>query len=141
MVERNTVPISAIPAALCGLNRNLTPYTGLRAANTDQSLLRFTTPTTARKLNQTSTIEPKTLPMLSVPRDCTENRITMITTVIMRVRLGFSSNSCSSGGKVCRPSTAELMDTAGVSTESARKAAPPSIAGMASQAPYLRINE
>ena len=30
---------------------------------------------------------------------------------------------------------------AGVSTESARKAAPPSMAGMTSHAPYLRINE
>lgn len=47
----------------------------------------------ARKPNQTSTIEPNTLPMLSVPRDCTEKRITMITTVIIRVRLGFSSNN------------------------------------------------
>ena len=34
-----------------------------------------------------------------------------------------------------------VIDTAGVSTESARKAAPPSMAGMTSHAPYLRINE
>ena len=79
--------------------------------------------------------------MLSVPRDCTEKRITMITTVIIRVRLGFSSNNPSNGGRVCKPSTAELMETAGVSTESARNAAPPSMAGIASHAPYLRINE
>lgn len=117
------------------------PYTGFRASNTDQSLERFVTPTMARKPNQTSTIEPNTLPMLSVPRDCTEKRITMITTVIIRVRLGFSSNNPSNGGRVCKPSTAELMETAGVSTESARNAAPPSMAGIASHAPYLRINE
>ena len=141
VVERNTVPIRAMPAALCGLNRNLMPYTGFRASNTDQSLERFVTPTMARKPNQTSTIEPNTLPMLSVPRDCTEKRITMITTVIIRVRLGFSSNNPSNGGRVCKPSTAELMETAGVSTESARNAAPPSMAGIASHAPYLRINE
>ena len=40
-----------------------------------------------------------------------------------------------------QPSTADEIDTAGVSTESARKAAPPSMAGMTSHAPYLRINE
>ena len=53
----------------------------------------------------------------------------------------FSVNRCSNAGSVFRPSTADEIDTAGVSTESARKAAPPSMAGMTSHAPYLRINE
>ena len=79
--------------------------------------------------------------MLSVPRDCTANRITMITAVIIIVRSLFSVNRCSNAGSVFRPSTADEIDTAGVSTESARKAAPPSMAGMTSHAPYLRINE
>ena len=51
--------------------------------------------------------------MLSVPRDCTENSTTMMTTVIISVRLPFSLNSASNGGSVFRPSTAELIDTAG----------------------------
>jgi hypothetical protein len=76
-----------------------------------------------------------------VPRDCTANRITMITAVIIIVRSLFSVNRCSNAGSVFRPSTADEIDTAGVSTESARKAAPPSMAGMTSHAPYLRINE
>ena len=123
VVDRNTVPMTAMPAALCGLNRNFTPYTGLSAASTDQSPERFTAPTTARNVNHTSTTEPNTRPMLSVPRDCTENSTTMMTTVIISVRLPFSLNSASNGGSVFRPSTAELIDTAGVSTESARNAA------------------
>ena len=141
VVDRNTVPMTAMLAALCGLNRNFTPYTGLSAASTDQSPERFTAPTTARNVNHTSTTEPNTRPMLSVPRDCTENSTTMMTTVIISVRLPFSLNSASNGGSVFRPSTAELIDTAGVSTESARNAAPPSMAGMASHAPCLRISE
>ena len=100
-----------------------------------------TTPTIARNANQTITTEPKTLPIDSVPRDCTANRITMITAVIIIVRSLFSVNRCSNAGSVFRPSTADEIDTAGVSTESARNAAPPSMAGMTSHAPYLRINE
>ena len=100
-----------------------------------------TTPTIARNANQTITTEPKTLPIDSVPRDCTANRITMITAVIIIVRSLFSVNRCSNAGSVFRPSTADEIDTAGVSTESTRKAAPPSMAGMTSHAPYLRINE
>ncbi len=61
--------------------------------------------------------------------------------VIISVSSLFSVNSFSNAGSVSRPSTAELIDTAGVSTESARNAAPPSMAGIASHAPYLRISE
>ena len=61
--------------------------------------------------------------------------------VMIIVRFAFSRNMGSNTGMVFKPSTAEEIDTAGVSTESARNAAPPSIAGMASQPPYLRISE
>ena len=92
-------------------------------------------------MNHTITTEPNTLPMLSVPCDCTQNNPTMITTVIMSVSSLFCVNRPSKAGKVSKPSTAELMDTAGVSTESARNAAPPSMAGNTSHLPYLRIRE
>jgi len=98
-------------------------------------------PTTARNENHIITTEPKVRPMRSVPCDCTENSTTMITTVIISVSSLFSVITCSSAGNVSKPSTAELIDTAGVSTESARNAAPPSMAGIASHAPYLRISE
>ena len=83
----------------------------------------------------------KTLPALE--HLFTENKdlTMMITAVIIIVRSLFSVNRCSNAGSVFRPSTADEIDTAGVSTESARKAAPPSMAGMTSHAPYLRINE
>ena len=141
VVDRKTVPIRAMPAALCGLNRKRRPYTGLRAAKTLQSLLRLNTPTTARKPNHTITMLPNTRPMLSVPRDCTENSSRMMIAAMIIVRFVFSRNSGSNTGMVFRPSTAEEIETAGVSTESARNAAPPSIPGIASQPPYLRINE
>ena len=65
----------------------------------------------------------------------------MMAAVIIRVSCLFSVKSFSKAGSVSKPSTAQLMDTAGVSTESARNAAPPSMAGIASHAPYFRTNE
>ena len=141
VVDRNTVPMTARPAALWWLKRNSTPYTGFSASSTFQSELRFTKPTTARNENQIMTTVPNVRPMRSVPRDCTANRQTMITMVIISVSSLFSLMIGSSSGSVSKPSTAELIETAGVSTESARNAAPPSMAGIASHAPYLRISE
>ena len=59
----------------------------------------------------------------------------MIAIVMTSVRFGLAENTLCSAGSVCRPSTAELIDMAGVSTESARNAAPPIIAGTMSQPP------
>ena len=95
-------------------------------------------PVTAMNRNQMSTAVPNTLPMRSVPRDCTANTPTMMTNVMMSMRFGLEANTPCNAGRVCRPSTAELIDMAGVSTESARNAAPPIMAGTMSQPPYRR---
>ena len=92
-----------------------------------------TTPTIARNANQTITTEPKTLPIDSVPRDCTANRITMITAVIIIVRSLFSVNRCSNAGSVF--SLDGGRDRHGRRQHRVRQeAAPPSMAGMTSHA-------
>ncbi len=141
VIDRNTVPMSARPAWLSPLTRNWMPCTGFSARSTSRFCDMLIAPVTAMNRNQTSTVEPNTLPMRSVPRDCTANTARMITSAMNSVRLGFSSNTPCNAGSVCRPSTAELIDIAGVSTESARNAAPPIIAGTMSHLPYLRSNE
>ena len=88
------------------------PYTGFRASNTDQSL-------EIRDAHDGEEAEPDQHHRAEYFADAFGaarlhgEEITMITTVIIRVRLGFSSNNPSNGGRVCKPSTAELMETAG----------------------------
>ena len=98
-------------------------------------------PIIARNENQIITKTPKTLPIFSVPRDCTENSATMMTSAIIIGRYGLETNVDSKTGRDSKPSTAETIDTAGVKTESARKAAPPTIAGTQSHFAYLRTSE
>jgi hypothetical protein len=99
-------------------------------------------PTMARKVNQSEHDDAEDLAdAFRAARLYGETAATMITAVMASARLGFMLNIGANAGIVFRPSTADEIETAGVSTESARKAAPPSMAGIVSHAPYLRISE
>ncbi len=65
-------------------------------------------PATAMATNQTSVIGPKKAATFAVPRDCTANNATRITTVIGTT---YASNA---GVTIFKPSTAESTDSAGV---------------------------
>ena len=82
-------------------------------------------PPMASTMNQTSVIGPKKRATFSVPRDCTANSATRITTVIgstdnssraAHSTCGMMRSSC--GATSFRPSTADSTEMAGVMTAS-----------------------
>jgi len=70
------------------------------------------TPSTAMQANHTSVMGPKNLPMPAVPRFCTRNRHSRMTSVMGMM------NRCSAGDMTSIPSTADSTEMAGVMTPS-----------------------
>ena len=82
-----------------------------------------------RKPNQSSITGPKALPMRLVPSCCTEKSSVMIASVMSTTFHCPPPRKRSMLEIERRPSTAVVTVTAGVSTPSASRAAPPSMAG------------
>src|SRR5262245_5476643 len=87
------------------LPRNCTPYAGLMARSTSGLLTTSTAPGMAMAMNQTMVIGPKNAATFAVPRDCTANSATRITTVSGTT---YRSNA---GVATLRPSTAESTES------------------------------
>ncbi len=106
-----TAPIATKVMYGCAM-RNAIAHVGDSPCSTPGWARMCGTPAAAITTNQSSITGPNRLPTLPVPNFCTANRTTRITAAIGTMR-------CSTlGAAVCRPSTAESTDTAGVITES-----------------------
>ena len=90
------------------LARKLSPCTGLSAARIAGFATISTAPATAITMNQRIMIGAKKVATRAVPRDCTANSATRITTV------SGSTYGPNAAVATSRPSTAESTDSAGV---------------------------